>query len=148
MRDVCALRRVTLAGVLGLDCFEEPFGAVRGEGTVGPVPDEQHVVPGEPELAVGVLGQRLVRGPAQGGSNRAGNDRRAGVVHEPLLRRWVQQGPERSHVNTGAGAAARIGLRDGLQAWAESPGGISGMSDRVLEPAMLGCWNRQTMCHS
>lgn len=42
---------MTLAGVLGLDCFEEPFGAVRGEGAMSPVPDEQHVVPGEPDLA-------------------------------------------------------------------------------------------------
>lgn len=66
VRDGCALGRVTLAGVLGLDCFEKPFGAVRGESTMGPVPDEQHVVPGEPELAVGVLGQRYGPRPGTG----------------------------------------------------------------------------------
>lgn len=100
--------------VFWLGGFEEPFGAVGGESTVGPVSDEQHVVRGEPELAVGVLRQWLVRGQAQGGSNRAGHNRRSGVIHKPLLRCRVQQRPERSHVNPGArvgapGAHAALG---------------------------------------
>lgn len=90
--------------VFWLDGFEEPFDAVGGESAVSPVPDEQHVVPGEPELAVGVLGKRLVGGPAKGSGDSAGHDGGAGVVHEPLPGGRVQPGPEGPDVNSRAGA--------------------------------------------
>lgn len=91
-----------------LDGFEKPFGAVGGEGAVGPVPDEQYVVPGEPELAVRILGQKLVSDLAEGGGDRAGHDGCASVVHEPLPGCRVQPGPQGSDVDRGSGAG-RVG---------------------------------------
>lgn len=56
-RRTCCVRTGRAVPVMfWLDGFEEPFDAVGGEGAVGTVPDEQHVLPAEPELAVGVLG--------------------------------------------------------------------------------------------
>lgn len=55
-----------------------------GERAVGPVPDEHHVVLAEPELALRIPGERLVRGPAKGSGDCAGHDGDAAVVYEPL----------------------------------------------------------------
>ena len=96
-----------------LNGFEKPFDAVGGESAVGPVPDEQHVVPREPELAMRVLGERLVGGQAKGSGDCAGHDGSAGVVHEPLPCCRVQSGPEGPDVNLRAGAGTRAVFRGG-----------------------------------
>lgn len=79
--------------------------SVGGEGAVGAVAGEQHVVCAELYLAVCVLGKCLVGGTAQFRCEPAGDERSPGMVHEPLLRSWVQGGLEGSDADARDGSA-------------------------------------------
>lgn len=82
-----------------LDGIEEPFDAVGCEGAVGLVSDELDVLVREPDLAVGIGGDRFGSGPVDPGSHSAGHDDRAVVIHEPLPGGRVKLVPLRSDVH-------------------------------------------------